>query len=162
MSEKKQLLACCGMYCGDCLGYTGIIADAAMNFKTILDKYKFRQSAECILPEPLPDFREFEERLAFMTGLRCPQVCRERQDDAIGSAVRKCCMGRGYFACHECDDLDSCDKLPSLYDGLHYEAWMKNLKAIREIGLDAWLESGPRHHYWDDSADAVARNRRTV
>ena len=150
MTSKKSLLAYCGMYCGDCLGYTGVIADAASDFKAVLDKYKFRQSAECILPEQLPDFNKFEERLAFMTGLRCPQVCRERQDDTIDCAVRKCCIERGYFACHECEDMETCEKLPAYGGGLHYESWMMNLKAIRDIGLDKWLLNGPRHHYWDE------------
>lgn len=150
MSDKSTLLAYCGIYCGDCLGYTGVIADAAAEFKAVLDKYKFRRSAECVFPEHLPDFDTFEERLAFMTGLRCPQACRERPDDATDCPVRNCCIDRGYFACHECDELETCDKLSSLYDGLHYEAWMKNLKAVRDMGLDAWLETGPRHHYWDE------------
>lgn len=28
MKERKDLLAYCGFYCGDCLGYTSVIADA--------------------------------------------------------------------------------------------------------------------------------------
>lgn len=150
MPDKKQLLAYCGMYCGDCLGFTGVIADAAAEFKKVLDKYEFRKSAESILPEQLPDFGKFEERLAFMTGLRCPQVCRERQDDTVQCEIRKCCIDYGYFACYECEKLETCDKLSLIYCELHYESWMKNLKAIRSLGLDAWLESGPRHHYWDE------------
>ena len=149
MTDKKTLLAYCGMYCGDCLGRTGVIADAASEFKAVLDKYKFRRSAECVLSKQLPDFGDFEEKLGFMTGLRCKQVCREREDDAIACTVRRCCIERGYFACHECGDLETCDKLSSHYNSLHYDAWMKNLKAVRDLGLEEWLENGPRHHYWD-------------
>lgn len=38
MKERKELLAYCGVYCGDCLGYTGMIADAAKNFMMVLER----------------------------------------------------------------------------------------------------------------------------
>ena len=41
MKARKDLLAYCGLYCGDCLGYTGVIADAAKNLMMVLKKYKF-------------------------------------------------------------------------------------------------------------------------
>ena len=39
MKARKDLLAYCGFYCGDCLGYTGVIADAADNLTQVLEKY---------------------------------------------------------------------------------------------------------------------------
>lgn len=65
MKARKELLAYCGFYCGDCLGCTGVIAEAATTF--------------------------------------------------AGSCV-------------------------------------KNLKAIRDMGLEAWLAAGPRHCYWLEEA----------
>jgi len=49
MKDKKELLAYCGFHCGDCLGYTGVIAEAAKDFKIVLDKYKFERTAKCVL-----------------------------------------------------------------------------------------------------------------
>lgn len=61
------MLAYCGIYCGDCLGYTGVIADAAKD-----------------------------------------------------------------FLAHSC---------------------VKNLRAIKKMGLDAWIRRGKRHCYWDKEDD---------
>jgi hypothetical protein len=30
---------------------------------------------------------------------------------------------------------------------------MKNLKAIKEMGLEAWIERGRRYCYWDKEED---------
>ena len=35
MKERENSLAYCGFYCGDCLGKTGVIADAAKDLKTV-------------------------------------------------------------------------------------------------------------------------------
>ncbi len=149
MKDRKELLAYCGFYCGDCLGYTGVIADAATEFKMVLDKYKFERTAECVLPDQLHDYGRFYEIVGFMTGLKCPMICREREDSSVACEVRKCCIDNGFYACYECDDFKTCEKLKSLMDGLHYDASVKNLNAIKEMGLEEWLNKGERHHYWD-------------
>jgi len=84
-----------------------------------------------------------------MTGLKCPMICREREDTNIACTVRKCCIGKGFYACYECEDFENCDKLQSLMDGLHYDASLKNLKAIKGLGLEEWKSRGKRNHYWD-------------
>jgi hypothetical protein len=149
MKERENLFAYCGFYCGDCLGYTGVIADAAKDFKTVLDKYQFDRTAKCVLPDHLHDYNRFYEIVEFMTGLKCPTTCRERKDPTVACEVRKCCIDKDFFACYECDDYENCDQLKSIMDGLHYESSLKNLKAIREMGLEQWLTKGNRHHYWD-------------
>jgi hypothetical protein len=155
MKERKELLAYCGVYCGDCLGYTGVIADAARNFMVVLEEYKFDRTAKCVLSEELKDYDKFYEMLGFMTGLKCPMVCREREDSGIDCKVRKCCIDRGFYACYECDDFEICDKLKSLMEGLHYAASVKNLKAIKEMGLEAWITRGKRHCYWSEGDDCL-------
>ena len=149
MKNKEELLAYCGFYCGDCLGTTGVIADAARDFKTTLDKFQFDRTAKCIFPDQLHDYDRFSEIVEFMTGLKCPMTCRERKDSDVDCEVRKCCIDNNFFACYECDDFSSCDKLKSLMDGLHYKSSLKNLKAIREMGLAEWIRIGKKHHYWD-------------
>jgi len=153
MKDKKELLAYCGFYCGDCLGYTGVIADAAKDFKMVLDKYKFDRTAKCVLPDQLKDYDRFYEIVGFMTGLKCSMICREREDIATACDVRNCCIDKGFYACHECDDFETCDELKSLMDGLHYDASVRNLKAIRELELEDWITRGKRHHYWDKIDD---------
>lgn len=149
---KKKLLAYCGFYCGDCLGYTGVIADAAEDFKKVLEKYKFEKSAKCILPEKLKDYDDFFGKLVFITSLKCPMVCRERKDDDVDCEIRDCSKNKGFFACYECDDFKSCEKLKSMMEGLHYESIIKNLEEIKAMGLREWLEKAGPHHYWDEES----------
>lgn len=144
--SEGNLLAYCGFYCGDCMGHTGVIADAAERFKAVLDEYRFRKTAEAMFEEQLGGFGKFEEMVAFMSGLRCPTVCRERADSSC--SAKDCCIEKGYFACYECDGFETCETLRAAQVGIHEEACMLHLRAIREMGLDAWLESGERHTYW--------------
>lgn len=153
MADKKKLLAYCGLYCGDCVGYTGVVADAALDFSSILDRHKFHMTAKSVFPEQLKEYEKFQEMLDFMTGLKCPGICRERADGSTSCEIRKCCIEHGYFACHECDDFETCDKLSSLMQGLHGEAILKNLREIRHMGVDAWIEDGKRYWFWDDFKD---------
>jgi hypothetical protein len=146
---KKELLAYCGICCGDCLGYTGVIADAAEDFKAVLEKYKFEKSAKAILPDQIKDYDKIFDKIVFMTSLRCPMVCRERKNDNVDCEIRKCCESKGFFACYECDDFEICEKLKSMMEGLHYEAIMRNLKEIKAMGLEEWISKGKAHHYWD-------------
>jgi hypothetical protein len=150
IEEQTMLLAYCGFYCGDCLGYTGVIADAAQTFSEVLEQYGFDRTAECVFPEQLGDYGRLREILAFMADLRCPGVCRQGEGQPSSCEVKNCCRERGFFACYECDEFESCEKLASLHGGLHTESSVKNMRAIRELGLEKWLVAGQRHCYWDD------------
>lgn len=152
MQEEKGLLAYCGFHCGDCLGYTGVIADAAQNLMQVLERYKFKRTAESVFSDRLRDYDEFCEMLRFMTGLRCAGICRqgEQERDPSSCAVKNCCIERGLYACYECDDFETCDKLSTLHGGLHAASCARNMRAIREMGLEAWLAEGKRYCYWNE------------
>jgi hypothetical protein len=151
-AASRHQLAYCGFYCGDCLGRTGVIADAAERFQEVLERYQFEKTAHAIFPEEMPEYDKLTDMVRFMTGLRCPTVCRDREGDSSCGA-KKCCMERGYFACYECDGFEECDVLKKAQVGVHEEACMLNLRSIREMGLDAWLERGTRHCYWTLASD---------
>lgn len=153
MTSAKDLLAYCGFYCGDCLGHTGVIAEAAEAFRAVLETYEFDRTAEAIFPTQLKDYGKLHEMLTFMTGLRCPKVCRDREGESVFCEVRSCCRSKGFFACHQCSDFEICEKLKALHGGLHYAASLKNLRAIRQMGLEAWIKHGKRHCYWDEKDD---------
>jgi hypothetical protein len=146
---KEDLIAYCGIYCGDCLGHTGVIADAAEDFKGVLEKYEFKKSAKAIFPDQLKDYDKIFDKIGFMASLRCPIVCRARTDDNVDCEIRKCCKNNGFFACYECNNFEVCEKLKSGMEGLHYEAMIKNLKEIKAMGLKEWIRRGKVHHYWD-------------
>ena len=155
MKGEKDLLAYCGFYCGDCLGYKGVIADSAREFMTVLENHKFDRTAECVFPKELKDYARFREMLQFMIGLRCPKICRDGEDDETSCEVRRCCRERGFHACYECDNFKICEKLKSLHKGLHYDSCVKNLKAIKEMGLETWIDRGKRYCYWNEADDLL-------
>ena len=152
MRGRAELVAYCGIYCGDCLGYTGVIADAAETFAAVLDRHQFERTAAWIFPEQLGDYERFREMVGFMSGLRCSGICRKQEEEGGPSSceVKNCCIERGFYACYECHDFETCAKLRALHGDLHLESCLKNIRAIREKGLEAWLADGPRYCYWQE------------
>jgi len=59
MKERKDLLAYCGLYCGDCAGYSGETGNTAKNLMKVLEKYKFDRTAKCLFSEKLGDNDKF-------------------------------------------------------------------------------------------------------
>jgi|GEM_PF-789155 len=143
--KAEELLGYCGLYCADCAGYGGEIGGSAARLKQVLEEFKFERTAKHLFSEKLRDYREFSEMLEFITTLRCPKICRRRTDAEVSCKIWKCCRDRGFYACYECDDFEVCEKLRSL-EGLHGDACVKNLRAIREMGLENWIRTGVR--YW--------------
>ena len=143
MNEKKELLAYCGLYCGDCAGYSGGIANAAIILKDSLKKYKFSKTAEALFPEKFKDYNKFSDVLEFITELKCDVICRKKQVLEGGCTIRLCAIEKRYFGCYECNDFENCEKLTKL-ENLHGDSCIKNMKLINEIGLDAWINSDNR------------------
>jgi hypothetical protein len=146
------LLAYCGLYCGDCAGYTGEIADAAKNLITCIKKYKFDRAAKHLFFEQLKEYDKVDEMLTFMAQLKCNKICRERKDDSTSCKIRKCCKEKGYYACYECEVFETCDT-PASLSGLHGDSCVKNLKAIKEMGIEDWIERGVRLWFGSDVDD---------
>jgi hypothetical protein len=149
MKKEEELLAYCGLYCGDCAGYSGEIADAARNLKETAERYKFHQTAKYLFSKQLEGYDRFRTMIDFMSQLRCPKTCRQRILGDVKCEIWKCCRDRGFFACHECGSFEKCDKLKTL-SGLHGESHIKNLRAIREMGIENWVQKGKRLWFSDD------------
>jgi len=143
IGNKEDLLGYCGLYCGDCAGFSGEIAKASLNLKHFIDKYKLNITAKELFDGKLKDFDKFYEMLQFMIALKCPQICRERETPVEGCEIKQCCRQKNYFACYECNDFSNCKKLKSL-EALHGDSCVKNLKAIKERGLSNWIEHDKR------------------
>ena len=145
MNDAKELLAYCNLYCGDCAGHSGRLADAATELVKAIESHEFDRTAECLFAEEIPDYSLFRKTLRFLTELRCDAPCRARDPTVTACAVRACCIERGYFACHECGGFEECDTLRENVERCGY-ASRENIRAILQVGLDAWLTSGKR--YW--------------
>lgn len=139
----ERLFAYCGLYSGDCAGYSGATADLAGDPTGVLARYKFHLTAKCLFPDQISDYDACYKTLVFMAEPRCPTVCRERADDEGNCHIRACCIPRGIHARHECTDLEVCPKLKG-HEALHGDACVRNLEAIREVGLEDWITSGER------------------
>jgi hypothetical protein len=145
-----DLLAYCGLYCGDCAGYSGDIAESAKALADVLRESKFDRTARQLFVEQLGEFGQWFDRLEFLAGLKCDAVCRQRD---VSCEIAKCCVESGYLACYECQGLEECQKL-KWHEGLHGDSHLRNLQAMREMGAEAWIASGVRLWFAGDADEA--------
>jgi len=141
----KNLIAFCGLYCSDCAGYSGEIADAAKSLLFGLKKYDFTKTARCLFSDDLTDMDDFLKKLTFITTLRCATVCRIKTEGETKCAIRVCCRKKGFYACYECACFKRCEQLMRMEE-LHGDSCIKNLMGIKLMGLEQWLKKGKR--YW--------------
>jgi hypothetical protein len=140
MGGEVDLLAYCGLYCGDCAGYSGELADAARSLLDVIDRYGFDRTARDMFRAELPDYDGFRKALEFVSGLRCSATCREREKPCV---IAACAIEKGFEGCYDCDDFRACDRLASLTD-VHGDACVRNIESIRSMGPEAWVETGTR------------------
>ena len=140
---NKDLIAYCGLYCEDCPGYQGKIADMARDLRKELRKAKFARVVEGI---PFPEFKHYKECyevLGAMVRLRCKQACRGGGGNPF-CKIRICCQKKAIQGCWQCDELESCPKLDFLKIN-HADAHLKNLGILKKAGADSFLEG---KKYW--------------
>lgn len=147
---EEKLLAFCGLYCGDCAGYSGEIANAAKALLCILKKYNFTRTARYLFSDELTDMDVFLKKLTFMTTLRCNTVCRLKTDNETKCRIRACCCKKGFYACYECDMFERCETLMHM-QGVHGDSCVKNLRAIKALGLEQWLRKGNRQWFDEET-----------
>ena len=149
MKDKKDLLAYCGLYCGDCGGFSGEIAYEAIKLKASLEKFKFQRTAQGIFPKKLKEYNKFLSTLEFLTTLKCSALCRHVDTSKSKCKIRNCCRAKGYFACYECPNFEKCEILNSQSE-IFGNSYIKNFRAIKKDGLENWLNSGKRYWFHDD------------
>ena len=142
MAEEKNLVAYCGLYCGDCFAYQGKIADLARDLRKELRQARFGRVAESL--SELSFFRTFKDYQAAydvmgaMVRFRCKAACRGgggRPD----CKMRKCCQRKGIDGCWQCDEFETCTKLESA-KAFHEDAQLKNLRVLRKQGFEAFVK----------------------
>ncbi len=147
MAEEKDLIAYCGLYCGDCNSYKGKIADLARDLRKELRQANFDRQAE--LMSEIPFFAVFKnypqcyEVLGQMVKMRCKRTCRGGGGPP-GCKMRDCCRKKEIEGCWQCGEFETCKKLDFLKT-FHEDAHLKNLRILKKAGVDSFL-SGKR--YW--------------
>jgi hypothetical protein len=147
MSEDKNLIAYCGLYCGDCFAHEGKIADLARDLRKELRAARFDKTAESL--SNLSFFKAFEnykqcyEILGAIVGFRCKKACKGGGGPPF-CKIRKCCQKKGIDGCWECEEFETCEKLDFLKAN-HGDAHIKNLRKLRKKGVKEFLKG---KKYW--------------
>jgi hypothetical protein len=135
----KNLLAYCGLYCGDCPGYQGNIADLARDLRKVLRESRFDVFAREIPVKEFKNYPQCYECLGAMVKTRCRRTCRGR-GGPTHCKIRNCCLKRGYEGCWECAEFEDCSKLAWLTK-VHKDAHIKNMRILAKKGIGALVAS---------------------
>jgi len=141
--KDKNLIAYCGLYCGDCFGYKGKVADLARDLRKELRQAKFDKVADGIPFKEFRHYKECYEVLGAMVKLRCNNACKGGGGNPF-CKVRKCCQKKGIEGCWQCDEFETCEKLDIL-SPIHGDANLMNLRKLKKQGVDNFLEG---KKYW--------------
>jgi len=145
MNEKKEdtnLIAFCGLYCGDCHGYAGKIPDLARDLRKELREIHYDKFASFISTYSFgKDFKNYDECykvLGAMVKFRCRKGCRNGGGSPF-CKIRKCVQKNGLVGCWECSDFETCKGLQFL-EPVHGDAHIKNLRKIRKSGKEEFVK----------------------
>jgi hypothetical protein len=142
MAESKDLIAYCGLYCGDCYRYKGRIADLARDLRKELRQEKFELTADTMSQTSFfaafKDYPQCYELLGEMVKFRCKRSCRGGGGPPV-CRIRDCCQKKGIDGCWQCDVFDTCKKLDFLKP-FHDDAHIKNLKILKKSATASFLE----------------------
>ena len=148
MTNREELIAFCGLYCGECPNYTGKIADFARDLRKELRSVRFDKTAEALSELSFFGmFKDYEQCYAVLGGmvkLRCKQACKGGGGNPY-CKIRKCCQRKEIEGCWLCDEYETCVKLIEL-EANHGVAHIKNLRKIKRNGIDGFLD-GKKHWY---------------
>ena len=154
--EETELTAYCGLYCGDCIRYRSRAADLARDLLSELQDTEFAKHAE-IKSGSTKQFntvKQFEhygeccEVLVAIIALQCNNPCRAGGGcPTFSCAILECCRKKSFEGCWECDEFEGCGKFESL-ESIHGDSPQKNLKKLRELGLDRWAEHRYPPYVW--------------
>jgi hypothetical protein len=147
MLDDRNLVAYCGLYCGDCYRYKGKIADLARDLRKELRQEKFDNTAgkmsENAFFAVFKNYSQCYEVLGEIVKLRCKRTCQGGGGPPV-CKIRECCRKKNIEGCWQCDDFETCQKLDFLKP-YHKDAYIKNLKILKKAGIDSFI-NGKR--YW--------------
>jgi hypothetical protein len=144
--KPTDLIAYCGLYCGDCMGYDQKIADLAHDLRKELRRVHFGTLAPVI--SQVPVFKVFEDYpqcydvLGGLMKLRCDKTCRG-SGGPPACEIRSCCREKNLDGCWRCESFKTCPKLDILRPH-HGDAHIRNLSKIKRQGPTAFVQ-GKRH-----------------
>ncbi|KYK34543.1 MAG: hypothetical protein AYK22_05295 [Thermoplasmatales archaeon SG8-52-3] len=140
--KDEKLIAYCGIYCGDCHGFTGMVPDLARDLRKELRQIHYDKFAAFISTYPFgKDFKNYEECykvLGAMVKFRCRKGCRSGGGSPF-CKIRKCAEKKELDGCWLCPDFKSCKELKFL-EPVHGDAHIKNLKNLKKKGKKEFVK----------------------
>jgi hypothetical protein len=145
VKPDKNLVAYCGLYCGDCFFSKGEIADLARDLRKKLREAGFNQNYQEFVKfaKEFKDYPRCYEVLGAMVKMRCKRTCKNGGGPPF-CKIRKCCQKKNIQGCWQCEEFETCEKLDFLKP-THKTAHLKNLRIIKKQGIDKFI-GGKR--YW--------------
>jgi hypothetical protein len=137
MNPEKELIAYCGLYCADCFGYQGKIAELAKELRAELRQVKMDKMVQGIPFIKSENYKQCYEVLGTLVRLKCKSACRGGGGNPF-CKIRKCCQKKELQGCWECDAYETCTKLDTLKTN-HGTAHLKNLKKLAMKDVDEFL-----------------------
>ena len=149
MNKEIELTAYCGLYCGDCIRYRSKVADLARDLIGELKKVEFDKYAEVknSFVKELKYYKECCEVLEAIVGLQCNNACRGGGCPTFSCKIIECCKTRGFEGCWECNEFERCKEFKFL-EPFHGDTPLKNLRKIKELGLDKWVGHRQKFFLW--------------
>ncbi|MFH1383010.1 MAG: DUF3795 domain-containing protein [Chloroflexota bacterium] len=154
MSKQDiNLTAYCGLYCGDCIRYKSKATDLARNLRDELQRTEFAKYAEVKssslnAEKQLKQYGEFLGVLDAIIKLQCKEPCR-----VIGGCptfscrIVDCCKKKRFEGCWQCVEFEDCNEFESLKP-FHSDTPKKNLRKIKELGLEGWAKHRNKFYIW--------------
>jgi len=139
MAKKTtDLIAYCGLYCGDCPAYTQSLADLAMKLRKELRRSKCDKAAPALAKIPafssFKHYQKFDGLLETMMKMKCEKPCRAG-GGYVRCQIRRCVKNKGFEGCWQCGDFTTCKTLKLLeVFGDVDKTYLKNLRRIKKIG----------------------------
>jgi hypothetical protein len=141
-NDPLEMVAYCGLYCGECFGHQGRIADLARDLRKELRMTRFDLTAETLAKtDHFDGFSKYEDCyqvLGAMVKIRFKSGCRSNRGSPY-CGIRECSKSKGMDGCWECDAFEECEKLEFL-EGNHGIAHIRNLRRISQKGIEGFLD----------------------
>ena len=148
--QEIELTAYCGLYCGDCIRYRSRAADLAGELLSELQKTEFGKYA-AIKSRSVEELEHYEETLKALEAiveLQCNNPCRVGGGcPTFSCKILECCQKRGFEGCWQCNEFENCREFEFLKP-YHGDAHLQNVRKIRELGLDKWVEHRQKFFAW--------------
>jgi hypothetical protein len=140
--DNTSLITYCGLYCGDCFGHKGVVADLARDLRKELRGSKFKSFADGVAETPFgkvyKDYDACYGVLGAMVKFRCKRGCRN-DGGPPQCKIRNCCRKKGFEGCWECGEFEGCKKLDFLC-AVHDDAHLKNLRTLKKKGPEEFVK----------------------